>query len=328
MKENICPYFNRCGGCLYQDLPQDVYITRKENFIKRSFSDYGLSPDLEPIRLIPAHTRRRATFAFQNGHLGFNALKTHHIVDIDDCLLLTPPLVSILKPLRDLIKKWGGSGDISVLDTPFGIDMHLKTAQTKRPSLNQLELLTNFAAGENIARLILNKEPILEKTKLPFPPDSFLQPSLEGEQTLIDLVLENITTEKKAVDLFCGCGTFTKPLLQKGLFTIGYDCEPLSVSCLGQSGIVRDLFRNPLLPDELNSFDLALIDPPRAGAKAQTEQLADSHLKKIIMISCNPQTAGRDSKILIDSGFSLKKLTPVDQFIYSNHIEIVLVFEK
>ena len=123
-------------------------------------------------------------------------------------------------------------------------------------------------------------------------------------------------------------GTFTKPLIQAGLTVMGYDNASDSVKALGSNGTVRDLFRNPLLPSEFDGVDFVVIDPPRAGAKAQIEQLSQTNVPKIVMISCNPSTCARDVKVLSDNGWQLDKTTPVDQFTYSNHIELVCVLSK
>lgn len=326
-KTNICRHFNQCGGCVFQDIPYHEYLAKKENFIRRAFADYNIEVQIDPIQSVPLHTRRRASFAFYKGHLGFNEKKSHKIVDIQECNLLTPSLCALLNPMRELAKKLNASGDMHVLETPFGIDLHIKMGKEK-PDLQLLELLSEFARANNIARLLFNNEPIIQQATLPHPPNVFLQPSLEGEKCLIDLVNKNIGAAKTAIDLFCGTGTFTKPLINAKLKVIGYDCEAQSVAVLGVHGKVRDLFRNPLMPDEFDGIDLVIIDPPRAGAKAQIDNLKLTNVPKIIMISCNPSTCARDTKALLDFGWKLEKITPVDQFTFSNHIELVCILSK
>ncbi len=326
--KNTCPFFKICGGCLYQDISEEDYIYKKENFIRRSFQDYGLQISLNPILSVPLYSRRRACFAYEKGKLGYNAFKSHKIIEITDCLLLKSTITSFLPTLRSWIKRLGGSGDVFVLNTTYGLDIHIKPKQNESLSLLKRETLAEMGNNEQVVRLIYNHEPIVSKVHLPIWPDAFLQPSQEGEDILVDLMLSYIKNEKKAVDLFCGSGTFTNPLLSRGIKVIGYDCAVDSVSLLGANGIVRDLFRSPLLAEELNGLDLIVIDPPRSGARLQTEQIAQTSVPKIIMISCNPQTAVRDIKILIDSGWELKQVTPVDQFKWSNHIELVCLLEK
>jgi len=326
MLKKKCIYFGKCGGCVWQDLSPQDYIAKKESFILHAFQDVGLSVTLEPMILIPTGTRRRACFAFNSTHFGFNEAKSHKIVNIDVCPLLTPALNKILPILKATVTKLASSGDCFVLETPSGLDIHVKDKRGQ-PKLEQLETLTALSTNANIVRVVYNDTPIFEKAPLPILANDFAQPSLEGEQTLVQLMLENIGSAKNAVDLFCGKGTFTKPLIDKGLCVTGYDNAD-AVHTIGHNGIQRDLFRNPLVINELDGIDLVVLDPPRAGALAQIQQLAQSTIKTIIMISCNPKTAARDIKILSDYDWQILKIVPVDQFTYSNHIELVCVLKK
>lgn len=325
----ICPFFSQCGGCLYQDLPHDVYVEKKRRFIERSFSDKGITLNLDQFIEAPLKTRRRAGFAFYNGRLGFNEHNGHKIVEITDCCLLTEKITRLLPAFRQLIQKIGGQGDLFVLDTVFGIDIHI-VSKGRRLDLALTETICEWVGAHNdIVRVMFNKTPVLEKAPLPVPSaDSFLQPSVFGEETLIRLVLEQAVGFKTALDLFCGSGTFLKPLQAAGLKVTGYDIACEALSSLGNVVQSRDLFRNPLLSDEMSGIDFAVIDPPRAGALAQIQQLADSHVKKIVMISCNPVTAARDTRYLLNNGWQISSATALDQFTYSNHAEIILIFLK
>lgn len=328
MTKPICPNFDRCGGCLYLNLDLNDYINKKKNFILNSFIHEGINLNLEDFILIPFGSRRRATFAFKRGIIGFNAQKSHQIAPLTSCPALIPELNQVLSSLASFLKELNKSGDIFVQKTKFGLDMHIKTGK-EAPSLNDRMLLAEFASISPVTRLYYNNEPILEKSPSPLPVDLFLQPSKEGEETLINLVLSNIKPEdKNIIDLFSGAGTFTTPLLLKGLKVKGYDSAAESILVLKENGIKRDLFRNPLIASEFDGIDTVIMDPPRAGAKEQTKELAKSSVKKIIMISCNPISAARDSKILIENGWLLSKAVAVDQFIYTNHTEIMCVFSK
>ena len=234
----------------------------------------------------------------------------------------------MLPLLKPVLKELNKSGDIFVQKTKFGLDMHIKTGKDI-PSLNDRMALAEFASASLVTRLYYNNEPILEKTPSPLPIDLFLQPSQEGEETLINLMIDHIETDdKNIIDLFSGAGTFTFPLLNKGLNVKGYDSAKESILVLKEHGMKRDLFRNPLIANEFEGIDLVIMDPPRAGAKEQTKELAKTAVKKIIMISCNPISAARDAKILIDNGWKIKKTIGVDQFIYTNHTEIMCIFHK
>ena len=328
MTKASCPNFNRCGGCLYLDLKLTDYIDKKKNFILNSFLREGISLTLDDFILIPFGTRRRATFAFKKGIIGFNGQKSHQIAPLDSCPALIDELNQVLPLLKPVLKELNKSGDIFVQKTKFGLDMHIKTGKDI-PSLNDRMALAEFASASLVTRLYYNNEPILEKTPSPLPIDLFLQPSQEGEETLINLMIDHIETDdKNIIDLFSGAGTFTFPLLNKGLNVKGYDSAKESILVLKEHGMKRDLFRNPLIANEFEGIDLVIMDPPRAGAKEQTKELAKTAVKKIIMISCNPISAARDAKILIDNGWKIKKTIGVDQFIYTNHTEIMCIFHK
>lgn len=322
-----CPVFGKCGGCLYQNLTDEDYRRKKKTFIKRAFTDYGITVQLQEIREVPLQTRRRASFEYGNGLVGYHAAKSHQIVEIVDCPILKPDIVAFLPTLKTWSQQLGRRGEFFILSTEWGLDIHIKSDDGKQPTFQKLEQLAQMAGDERVVRLTFNGEPIAQKTQLPFLPDAFLQPSAEGEKILTDLMMEETQNIHRAIDLFCGSGTFTRPMMQQGIKVIGYDCSD-SVLLLGANGIQRDLFRSPLLPEEMEKSDLIVLDPPRAGAKAQVEQIAHTNTPKIVMISCSPKTAARDCKILIDAGWHLNKVTPVDQFKWSNHIELVCVLER
>ncbi len=327
MQQPVCPYASKCGGCLYLDMPFDLYVQKKKDFIINSFMHAKIQLTLDNFITIPFGTRRRATFAFKKGIIGFNAPKSHQIIPMDTAPCLTQKLSSLLPQLKSLITQLNTRGDISLLDTPHGIDIHIKTGK-EPPTLSIRMLLAEFASSPLIVRISYNNEPILEKVPNLLPIDAFLQPSVAGEEVLVQHTLSALTDEKKVVDLFCGAGTFTIPLIQAGYQTIGYDSAKESVQRLGLNGVVRDLFRNPLSSQELDQFDAVIMDPPRAGAKEQTKMLVSSQVKKIIMISCNPITAARDSLKLIKNGWQITKAIGIDQFIYTNHCEVFILFEK
>lgn len=328
MTQVHCPYKNKCGGCLYLDMPTDAYVQKKIDFIKNAFSHENINIEPDEFIIIPFGLRRRVTFAFNKSIVGFNKQKSHEIIPMDMCPAIKKELSDMLIPLQHLTKELRKKGDISLLSTDHGIDIHIKTGK-ESPSLNERMILADFAVSHpQLVRLTYNNEPIVEKIPLPFKPDIFLQPSKEGENALIQEALSSFQNEKKVADLFCGTGTFTKPLLEKGILATGYDSAGDSVALLNKNGIKRDLFRNPLTARELNEFDGVVLDPPRAGALAQVQELSKSDIKKIVMISCNPITAARDSALLIKSGFNIKRIVGIDQFIYTNHVEIICHFEK
>lgn len=319
-----CPYFPKCGGCVLLDLSPVAYAEKKDTFIRRCFADHGLNDiPLAPLHTFPVGIRRRANLTFDRGKLGYFQKKTHTLQDIKECLLLTEALNRFLPPLKQMLSRFFKKAEVFLLDTPFGIDVHI-TADVKM-RLDMLEALTDFARSHVLARLMYNGDPLFQNTPLSVSACDFLQPSLQGEQFLQKCVLAESKGAKKAVDLFCGKGTFTYPLLEQGLSVQGYD-----IAITPDKNIFhqRDLFRNPLPAIDLNRFDMCVIDPPRAGALEQTKQLAESKIRTILMISCFPATASRDIRILTDAGWILNQIVPVDQFQFSNHVELVCVLRK
>ena len=286
---DICPYFNRCGGCRYQDLSAADYRALKLNFIQNALASVGLKTDILPMIEIGAHTRRRATFAYQNGILGFNELHSHKIVPIQMCLLLSDALEKLLPSLQKLAKILPNSGDLAVLMTDFGADItvvpekikvkrfHSKVRHNSTQDVSFLEEITAFCQNNSVARFVYDNDILFQLCPLPFPVNVFMQPSVEGEKTLVDLVLSACKDSQKVLDLFCGLGTFTKPLAVAGKKVLGMDITAESIDALtnqGFSAVVRDLFRAPVLPEELNTYDTVVLDPARAGAKSQCEKLA------------------------------------------------------
>ena len=341
--DDICPYFGTCGGCKYQNLTAEDYRALKSNFIQKALSDVGLKTDILPLIEIGAHTRHRATFAYQNGVFGFNEMRSHKIVPIQSCLVLSPALEKLLPALHQLVKSFSGSGDLAVLMTDWGADItvipekvklkrfHSKVRHNSAQDIDFLEKITSFCQENSVARFVYDGDILFQMCPLPFPVNVFMQPSVEGEKALVNLVLKACWDSSKVLDLFCGLGTFTKPLFNAGKKVLGIDITAESIDALSRQNVpavVRDLFRAPVLPEELNAYDTVVLDPARAGAKAQCEQLALSDVPKVVMISCNPITFARDCRILSDSGYNLKWVQPVDQFTYSEHLEVVALLMR
>ncbi len=341
---DVCPYFGICGGCLYQDLSADDYRNLKVNFIKNALRGAGIEHPLLPIIEIGMHTRRRATFAYQNGVLGFNKAQSHQIVAIKSCLSLTPELEALLPALADLVRHLSGSGDLAVLMSDWGADITVIPKREKAKRFNKktvpknplrdvvfLETVTAFCQEHRVARFVYDEEILFQTCVLPFPPNVFMQPSVQGQEALINLVLKACESSQKVLDLFCGLGTFTKPLQKAGKRVMGMDITIQSIDALVRAGVpaqMRDLFRAPVLSSELNDYDTVVMDPARAGAKEQSVQLARSDVKNVVMVSCNPVTFARDCRILLDGGYILQWICPVDQFTYTNHIELVALLMR
>ena len=291
---DICPYFNTCGGCQYQNLSATDYCALKLKFVQNALDSVHLNATVLPIIEIGAHTRRRATFAYQSGVLGFNEKHSHKIVPIQNCLVLSPALEDLLPALHQLAKSFQGTGDVAVLMTDFGADItvvpqkvkekrfHSKKRHNSTQDIAFLEKITKFCQDNSVVRFVYDNDVLFQLCPLPFPPNVFMQPSMEGEKALVDWVLKACGDAKKVLDLFCGLGTFTKPLAFAGKKVLGMDITAESIDALNSSGVpatVRDLFRAPVLPEELNLYDAVVLDPARAGAKSQCEKLALSEVQ-------------------------------------------------
>lgn len=356
--EAPCPYYTQCGGCSLQHLNDKAYGQWKKERISEALNRMGIEAEIDDPVLIPQGQRRRAAFAvMKKGKkivFGFNAKSSHRIEEIDHCLLLTQPLDHLIQALRALmphVMKQEGRGDIIV---NYGDDTcDVVFALPGRPDLKVHEKLIAFAEQNNIGRMSWQEnakgdpeiiaqrrhvEVTFAQTKVELPANPFLQPSKMGEEAMTGLALQALDAEKKILDLYCGCGSFTFALAQKAIVH-GVEANPTAIKALelsaGRGAMggritteVRDLTRQPLMGKELEKFDAVLFDPPRAGAKEQAEELAKSNIALIIAVSCNPTTFARDASALIEGGYKLEKVVPIDQFTWSAHVEVLAIFRK
>jgi len=306
-----CPFFNICGGCKF-DFSDDNYRTQKSKDLpKIKFTE-------EPIWGM-AGTRRRADFAFVDGHFGFFKNKTKDIIDIQKCPNLVPEINAVLLFVAGL--PWTASGSVLITKCENGIDIGVvcdvpyfspdfKVAVEKLPPS-----IIRFTWNDKTIRQYATPEIKFNDKIVPYPVGAFLQPTVETEQVLRDLVVKHTNGAKKVADLFCGLGNFTFATGATGFDIVG-------------NGITRDLFKKPLTVQNLNQYDVVIMDPPRAGAIAQSKELAKSAVSKVIYVSCNPNTFVRDMEILERGGYKMTKAIPVDQFVGASHWEIFSVFEK
>lgn len=357
-QEPPCPHFGPCGGCALQHLEQASYRAWKEQLLPKALAQRGLETELRPVTWIDPATRRRVVLAAQ-GHgqelrLGFHERFSHRVVDLEVCRIMTPALSAALAPLRDALRAIpsGKHGlTVTVTETESGLDLLLE-GETPL-DLAARESLAALAADQDLARISWRQsggtaEPVAERLppKLTFggvevtpPPGGFLQPSAAGEAALRRLILEALPdTPRPVLELFSGCGSFTFPLLKRGPVK-AVDGDPAALAALQAAACLpelqgrleseqRDLFRRPYGADELKGFDTVVLDPPRAGAQAQAERLAESPVKTVVAVSCNPATFARDARILVDGGYRLTWAAPVDQFVWSPHLELVARFAR
>ena len=311
MKTKKCPFFNLCGGCRY-DFSDEKYRDEKLSELpKLKYTDKAIWGEIGK--------RRRADFAFQNGHFGFFKKQSKDIIDIDNC----PNVVSEINEILPVVSKlpWAGSGSVLITCCENGIDIVVDSvvphfgAEFKKAVEKLPPQIIRFVWNEKIVRQYVVPEIKFDDKILPYPPRTFLQPTTDTEQILRDLVVKYAGGAKNVADLFCGLGNFTYSTNATGFDIFG-------------NGITRDLFKKPLTTKQLNNYDVVIMDPPRNGAEKQSKELARSNVKKIIYVSCNPNTFVRDKEILEQGGYKMMVAIPIDQFVGSAHWEIFSVFEK
>ena len=347
----FCPHFGTCGGCAIQHWDTERYRAWKRDIVIETLAQAKLACDVYP--LIDAHGlgRRRITLHARIGthdvlKVGFAAANSHDIVPVDRCPILDPglsgaldagwavaePLISIGKPL-----------DIQITATENGLDVDVRgSGPLPAPTI---ATLSRVAEQHRLARLTRHGELVLMRTpptitigtaQVTLPPGSFLQATVAGEETLAALVAEHCGRAKHIADLFCGVGPFALRLAAKARIA-AFDNDEGAVTALQKaatstSGLkpvkaqARDLFRRPLMPQELRDYEAIVFDPPRQGAQAQVLQLAASKVPVVVAVSCNVATFARDARILIDGGYRLEGVTPVDQFRHTPHVELVARF--
>jgi 23S rRNA (uracil1939-C5)-methyltransferase len=349
----VCPHFGICGGCAVQHWNEPQYRAWKRGLVIEALSQAGV--DAPVGELIDAHGqgRRRLVLHARRGthdvlEVGFAALRAHEIIGIDRCPILAPSLNSAITAawsIAEALKDARKPLDIQITATDAGLDVDVRGSgalNTRRTAQ-----LAAVAEHHRLARLTRHGELVIQRAPptlkvgratVTLPPGAFLQATAEGEAVLVRLV-EDATPKAKAVaDLFCGVGPFALRLAERARITAA-DSDAGAVAALAKaagtvSGLkpidaqLRDLFRRPFTAKELSSFDAVVFDPPRQGAQAQARELATSKVPVVVAVSCNPATFARDARILIDGGYRLTQVTPVDQFRYSAHVELVGRFEK
>jgi len=357
-----CPHFGRCGGCALQHLDPAAHAAWKSGLLSLHLARAGIGDDtLAPLVSVPPGTRRRAVFAWNvrrgEATVGFNARASHAVIDLETCPLLDPALVALLGPLRRMLGEMvkTGSGDATVTLTEGGPDLLIEGEA--RLDLFGRETLARFAETADLARLhwrcpgtgfaepIARRRPALVRfggVAVEPPPGAFLQPSPEGEQAIADQVVAALTELGGPVaDLYAGCGSFTLPLTRLGaVHAVEGEAAPLEAlgaatraAGLAVTTEIRDLARRPLSPAELAPYRAVVLDPPRAGAAAQVAELARlADPRKgpglAAMVSCNPATLARDLRVLIDGGWTLIRIMPIDQFPWSAHLEAVAILRR
>jgi 23S rRNA (uracil1939-C5)-methyltransferase len=349
----FCPRFGSCGGCAIQHWRVESYQAWKRQLVVNALAQAGL--DCQVNALIDAHGsgRRRIVAHARRGmqnvlSVGFSASGSHEIVPIDRCPILDPALARAFETARALAAALGSIGkpiDIQITATVSGMDIDIRGSGPLAASATMG--LSRLAAQHHVARLtrhgelvVMHAPPIVRMgaADVTLPPGSFLQATHLGEETLAEEVAKRCKGAKRIADLFCGVGPFSLRLAEQTR-VYAYDSDEGAIAALRKAApatrglkpveaSVRDLFRRPLMPQELRDVDTVVFDPPRQGAQAQVSQLAASKVPTIVAVSCNAATFARDARILIEGGYRCESVTPIDQFRHTPHVELVASFRR
>lgn len=347
-----CRHFTVCGGCAIQHLEDGAYRDWKRQKVVHALHAARIEAGTAEIVPCAPETRRRVTFSARRTErgavFGFNRAMSDEIIDIEECPISLPEIVDALPKLRALATALSATRDafhMTVTATASGLDIAAQGSGTMADA--QRRAVAAQATASGFARLSVDGEIIIEPRKpvvvfgdiaVPIPPGSFLQATAPAEQAMADLVLSHLSRSKKVADLFAGAGSFALRLAKKSeVHAVEGDAAALAALDRGVrqvSGIKRvthekrDLFRRPLTFKELNAFDGIVFDPPRAGAEDQSKQIARSDVPYVAAVSCNPGTLARDLNILVAGGYRVTRVTPIDQFLWSPHVEAVALLEK
>jgi 23S rRNA (uracil1939-C5)-methyltransferase len=347
----ICQHFGMCGGCVAQHMSAQLYARWKRGILVAALLQHGLEPPVGELMCVAPGTRRRAVLTARRTDgkivLGYHRRATHDLIDLVECPVLRTTIVARLPALRAI----AGALDadelrLTVLDSLQGLDVSIAGAGGALDARSAARIAA-MSTEHGIARLAIDGEVVAERARpqlpardaylLP-PPGAFVQAVADAEQAMVARVLTAVGKAKRIADLFAGIGTFTLPLARQAR-VLAVDSDWSALAGLADAARnasrlkpietkLRDLSREPLSPKELEEFDAAVLDPPRAGAKAQAEQLARTSLTAIVYVSCSPANLARDVRILVDGGYSIESVMPIDQFLFSAHLEAVAVLRR
>ena len=349
----VCPHYGVCGGCAIQHWRIEHYRTWKQGLVRAALAQAGLTAPVDGLvdahgagrRRVVLHARRGARDILQ---VGFAAARAHHIVPIDHCPVLAPDLADAIKiawSVAEALESVRKPLDIQITATEAGLDVDLRGSGVLKTAAQTA--LVGVATRHRLARLTRHGELVAQsatptvrvgRAEVALPAGGFLQATAEGETVLARLALAHVGGANSVLDLFCGIGPFALRLAERARVT-AVDSDGAATAALSRAAArapglkpvaaqARDLFRRPLMANELESFDAVVFDPPRQGAEAQARALAASRVPVVAAVSCNPATFARDARILVDGGYRLAGVTPVDQFRYSPHVELVAQFRR
>ena len=337
----FCPHFGACGGCQLQHMDRQSYVAFKTGLIETPLRFAGLDHTVTRFIDAAGAGRRRATLHARREGAGYMRLRSHQVHDLDACPILVPALARAPDIARAVLEAVG-EADVSFTATRTGLDVAIRTEKKQA----RADRLTPLVARFGLARLALNGEMLLQtqpplvamgRAQVELPIGGFLQATEAAETALGDYVVAAIGKARTVADLFCGVGPFALRLAEtRPVFAA--DSDKAAIAALDKArrfakGLrevtakSRDLFRDPLTRFEL-PYEAVVLDPPRAGAEAQVRELAQSKVRTIVMVACDPRTFARDAATLVNSGYSMANLVAVDQFVWSTHIEVAATFTR
>ncbi|MEO1493988.1 MAG: class I SAM-dependent RNA methyltransferase [Pseudomonadota bacterium] len=348
-----CAHFGQCGGCVLQHASDALVADWKHDLVARALAARGFDDvEIRPIVTVPEGSRRRVTLTGRRSKkgavVGFHAAGSDQIVPISDCAVAVPEILSIRPKLEELVTTGAsrkGEVRLTVTVSDSGLDVAVTGGKpVEGPMYGQLVAV---AATSDMARLCWNDEDVVTRrppeqtigrARVVPPPGGFLQPTREGAEALTEAMREAIGPAKSIADLFAGSGTFSLPLAEQAdVWAVEGEAGAIAALDAGwrmAEGLrrvrteVRDLFHRPLLARECEKLEAVVFDPPRQGARAQVEQLALSEIPRIGTVSCNPATFARDARILVEGGYRLDWVLPIDQFRWSHHVELAAQFSR
>ena len=351
--EPPCVHFGVCGGCIAQHMPQPVYAQWKTDKVRQAFHHQAIPIEPEPLCAVDAGSRRRCVMTAIRAEgeivLGFHRMRSHDLVALEMCTILCPEIGQSLDGLRALsalVLADKGSLRLTVLVADQGLDIDVHgDHRALTPALRRD--LARLVEVHGFARLTVDGDPVVQlhqptltmaDVAVPVPSGVFVQATMQSEQAMVGLVCDAAASSKYVADLFCGVGTFALALARRrAVAALDSDREALTALEAARDGVQglkpievrgRDLMREPLSRKELAPFDCIVFDPPRAGAQAQAKMIAKSQVPRVVAVSCNPATLARDSRILIDGGYEIERVSAIDQFVFSAHVECVAVFRR
>jgi 23S rRNA (uracil1939-C5)-methyltransferase len=349
--------YAECGVAPMQHWADAPYLAWKRELVVATLARDGIETEVEATVAVPPASRRRLALHARRAEdglvvLGFKARRSWRLVELTDCPVSDPRLTVALPSLREVAAPFLGhpksAPTLHVTLTDTGLDVDVTGVEKKSGGLTgDTRAMAAAASRAGLARLSLDGEVLMMerqprvtfgRASVPLPPGGFLQAAPSAEVEMVRRAVEAVKGAKKVADLFCGAGTFTFPLAEVAS-VFAADSSAASIAAL-KAGIgtaqglktiraeARDLFRRPLSPFDLKGIEAIVVDPPRAGALEQTGQIGRTDACVVVGVSCNPATFARDARVLLDAGFRLERVTPIDQFLWSTHVELVGVFRR